>query len=197
MPPLHIGIGIGVGFPMGAPAGGAPVGATDDFNRANSEAGFGTASDGHVYTAYTGGGGIASNRAKAVTTPCVEGFDCGLADGTFAIELGVPPATGAEFGGIFARHTTSGNYVEAVVGDTTLYVQKIEFGGATTLGSAAHGGVVATDVVSLVASGSGLSGRLNGVEIASGSSSFNASATIAGPKIYDANTRLDNLSITA
>ena len=177
------------------------LGGSDNFNRADDATGLGTG-----WQNDAGVAGISSNRVYAVEQDATD-FDTiatkdwGLANGTFAIELAVVPDA-SDYSGVCFRLTGGGDNVRVIVGgtgDATLYVQKEEAGTASTLGSAAHGGLSANDEISAVVSGSGISGRKNDVEIATGSSSFNSSATRSGVYFFGsagAAGRLDNFSAT-
>lgn len=191
---------VGVGA-QSAEVSATPSGLTtiisDDFNRADNASSMGTADTGQVWPSpgyafsYWG---ISANRAYVGTQPgslnnCIS-LDSGHADCTVSVAL---PVLGTN-GGPALRITDENNffYVNAQAGQ----LWRNQTGGSSQIGSN-FTPAVAGDTVSLTASGTTLTVKINGTQVLQVTDSFNQTATRVGLRTYnDTVIRFDTFRVT-
>lgn len=182
--------------------GGAPAaGVTDSFDRDDSALSLGTADSGHVWTAHLGTWGISSNKGynPSATSSAIATVDSGVVDCTVAVTLS-GHLSGAE-PGIYVRYVDADNWIRFVQGsDNNVYLQKRIAGVGGTVGSAANVRAEGA-VLSVVISGTSVSGRVDGVEKAAGTV---ADAAVQDSTLHGVGTagsdnlfRLEDFSVTA
>ncbi len=155
---------------------------SDSFDRADNASSLGTADSGEAWASVNGTWGVTGNQAYLAGSGGlpVAAIDTDHENITATVTIA---ATGGFFG-VFARGAagmTSGYDDKfAVLSNThTLLIYKFESGAITTLASVVHP-VVAGDTLGIRCSGTTISALVNGVIVASATSSAHLTNTVAG-----------------
>ena len=184
------------------------AGASDTFTRANSATSLGTATSGQTWVASVGTWGITSNTAY-IPTPVANASNIAYiaaikSDGTFQVTV-ADSAGVNDNAALVLRYVDASNYLNLTLDGFSgaVLLQKVVAGTATTVATAAATfPTTASQVLTVVASGSSYVCKLNGTTVFSATDTALNTATGVGLAAYNGagrtatNVRFSALSVT-